>query len=711
MTEPLLLEPGVRLELDGDEYVIEAVRVGGDGGLTSATLRRIADDSHHIMGIDWLLLHPNRRTVGVPKTAQNKHARPLTVLDLLTDAQLRILDERIDHMREAETGYKSGSALQPRPGEPRAQYNPALVPLATDRRRHKEEELAHPGYNHSPIRMSYRTLMRLAVDYRQGGRAACADARLFASKRGHLSVSKQVYAAIKQVYEDNINESNLTLRGWCALVVDEIRSSPEADVRIPSDDTLIAVMREMYPGGLLTGKARHRRNQVTPRESGFSPLKVTRIGEYAAFDAWHLEALLKNTIFEGALRGSLLLGMDLFSISLCSVAIAEVAETAEEVTGSLREFISPKVFKEGWPDRARWAYVGVPRYILEDMAGTDVAAMPFVNAENVVVDHGSPFKSRQGRAAVQAIGASLIPARRGTPTDKAQIEHVFVSIRTMLVQYLRAYRGSDVSESGRDIDRKVAITADEMENLVRLFIILIWQNHVADGLKPSWCPEGKFTPNQMYVIGLNQTGIPALPPADLGFALMRVEFVTVRNRGFRFKNLIYDSPLLKPYRNESSKIGGRADGRYLIRYDRRDMNRVWLQQPETGQYIEVWWIHADPENTVAFSDRHARALQGIVTDRRISPYDTAAIRQVLFDEVLSTVPSRAPRSLKNDASRSARRARQAHAEGPSPVAKETPPSSASQQSRRRRARVDAGLPRSAPGTPTPGLGIGPPAER
>lgn len=59
----------------------------------------------------------------------------------LTRGQQDLVELRLAHLLEAETGFRSGDQLRAAPGEPRPEYDTELVPLATARRRAKVAEL------------------------------------------------------------------------------------------------------------------------------------------------------------------------------------------------------------------------------------------------------------------------------------------------------------------------------------------------------------------------------------------------------------------------------------------------------------------------------------------------------------------------------------------------------------------------------------------
>ena len=110
------VEVGARLAHDGEPWTVVAMEAGcvvlaGPRGMrkrvTTATL--LADATTRVLGA--------REVVPAPMGS---------VLDDLSDAEHRQLSERLDHVREVLTGYRSGNADLAGPGEPRPEYDPSL---------------------------------------------------------------------------------------------------------------------------------------------------------------------------------------------------------------------------------------------------------------------------------------------------------------------------------------------------------------------------------------------------------------------------------------------------------------------------------------------------------------------------------------------------------------------------------------------------------
>jgi hypothetical protein len=120
--------------------------------------------------------------------AADRFGRQPAVIEDLTEDQQRRLWLRVEHVLEAETGFRSGDPRDPRPGEPRAGYDPATS-TAGQRRRAKVAELRALGRDDAAMlglaQVSERTLKRLAAAYWRSGVAGCIDGRLVRRSGGH----------------------------------------------------------------------------------------------------------------------------------------------------------------------------------------------------------------------------------------------------------------------------------------------------------------------------------------------------------------------------------------------------------------------------------------------------------------------------------------------------------------------------------------------
>jgi transposase InsO family protein len=640
--------PGARLALAGIPHTV----LGYDA--TDGAVR-LADENGVLvtLGIEDFVTHPDLHD---PAGARAHTA----AADRLSTTDRRLLEERIQHVREAETGYRSGDPHHPAPGEPRPQYNPETTTL-TARRRTKAAELNSDLARAAGLDMSYTTIRRISAALKAGsGLDGAVDGRLVRRSHGRHSVDQRVEEACWIVFEETRQGSNVSMRTRIQKIKQWMleHHGRGADALVPSDSTIERWFKDRFIPSELSGKARTRRSATTAPAQGFRRPNPTRPGELVLMDTNSLDVLLAGTSLAGVIRGSLVLAIDWYSRSVVEVRVVENAEKAIDITFALRDLARPMQMRAGWPDDARWPFVGVPEELITGIHGGEIAGLPFVNAEAVVVDHGSTYKSHISVAAARQQGISVLPARVRMGSDKAIVERFFGALRSMLLEHLRGYRGSDSTERGANVDAAVVWSAQQLEDEIALWAVRIWQNHVMSEVKPPWCPEGDWSPNTLYQHGLSTSGLPPrVMSSDDYYGLLPSMAVKVHGRGMKIRQLWYDHEILAPHRNMPSAYGGAAKGKWTVRYDPRDMRQVYFLD-EDGQYQVIPWTGATGPMP-CFTDRHVAALNRIRRGSGMRPRHDSELVEILVQDVLmvhepSSTWQTVPKKILNDRSRTQR---------------------------------------------------------
>ncbi len=625
------LARGIRVSVDAREWLITQVN-------HSHGFVRLCDDEGEqtTMPLEEFVTHPHIEEIT---------AKPASMVDAAVerlDKRAReILSKRIAHVYEVETGYRSGTPEVALPHEPRPEYDPATTTL-TERRLAKARELNNEHAADAGTKMSVATIRRIGKSLNNGcALSGTVDRRHVRRSPGRISISKEVEAACEEVFEKTRLESNRTHAARYLLVkqyLREVYGYEPGDEPVPHEKTIRRWFQDRFIPSELNGKARTRRSATSAPAGGFSRANPSRPGELVCIDTCSLDVLLKGTEFEGVLRGVIVMAVDWYSRSIVAIRVLEGSEQAIDVTFLLREIGRPKPMMPGWGDENRWPFVGLPEQILTDTFGDDTtySAMPFVNAEAVVTDHGNTYKAHINVAAATQQGISILPARVRTGSDKQVVERAFGSFRTMLLQYLSGYRGTDASERGSDVDAQVKYDAQDIEDLASWWAVRIWQNHELSDARPDWCPEGTFSPNSLYEFGLAQTGVPLrVMSSNDYYALLPTVHVRVRNRGVKVRGLYYDGAALSDptVRNEPSPYGGRHKNLWTVRFDPRDLRRVFFLDRD-GVYQPLTWVGAS-RNTPCFNDRHAAALTSLRIKHGIGVMDQDALAEILLSEILA----------------------------------------------------------------------------
>lgn len=579
--------------------------------------------------LDELVHHPDLRIPG-------EATAPSDVVSSLPESARTVALKRIEHICEAMTGYRSGDPRQSLPTEPRAEYDPRHV-LQKDRLATKERELDNEFAREYGVSMSARTMRRLWKDICSGSAFAHAAGNAAPRRSGpRRSIHPDLAEATQLLIADQRAKSSKTVSGlFIELRGRMLESHGKAWVsdNFATERTWRRHLHDRWTPSEINGKARTRASATTPPRGGFVRTRPTRPGQLVLMDTNSLDVLLKGTALEGAVRGSLVLGLDAFSWSICALRVVEQAEKNIDVTFTLLDVARPKQMLPGWPSEARWPFVGIPESLLNGSGEGDqpraVSGMPIVNPEAVVTDNGSTYRAHKTREVCRQHGIDLLPARTYTPSDKAPVERIFGAIRTMLLERLDGYRGSDTSERGKNVDSEVEWTAQRLEDLLSLWAVMVWQTHIMDGAKPAWCPEGRWSPNALYLHGLETSGLaPKVMTVADYFGVLSTSYVKVHPRGVRIRGLYFDGRILDGRRNQPSL---RADNKWPVHYDPRDLRHVWFIDEDGDRHRLAW--EGITGDFPAFSERHIHALRDRLGER-VDKYTPDHLAEVLLTQVL-----------------------------------------------------------------------------
>lgn len=242
------LSPGVELIIDGKQWRVESclphlgrvTLIDDEGAQWKVTLRELIHRPN---------CRPSTRTrADLPAASRGR--QPKTMEDLQPEQRRNVM-HRMDHIREVETGFRSGDPLAALPHEPRPQYDPETTTL-TQRRHAKAEELRGAaaedpdGAKECALhQVSFRTLVRWDQSRRKCGPVGLADDRWLREASGHR-ISPEIREALFAVRPETLRRSKLTSKDHEFLIHQYVRETFGDDVKIPSYDTLKTVWREWF---------------------------------------------------------------------------------------------------------------------------------------------------------------------------------------------------------------------------------------------------------------------------------------------------------------------------------------------------------------------------------------------------------------------------------------------------------------------------------
>jgi hypothetical protein len=575
--------------------------------------------------------------------ASGRGRQPATWKDLARPQQ-QLLELRLAHLLEAETGFRSGDRFRAGPGEPRPEYDPALVPLVTSRRLAKVAELQairEREPEHARLlglgKVSLRTLERWAARYYRWGVMGCADERWLRPCAGHR-ISEPVREAIYAVRAAFLHGSRISMASRERKIHQYVREKYGGEVAVPSSETLRLVWLEWFgPGG---SRQRYARSAAAAEANMTGEhVVIHRPGQVVALDTTPLPVLVRETVFSEPAEAHLSLALDCYTHSLVAFRVTLVSEKSVDIAMLLRDVMTPLPMRAGWGRDMAWPYPGIPRTVVAELAGYEVAGLPFFPVETVTTDHGSVYKNFHLIEVQRVIGANIVPSRVMRPTDKQACERAFGAIQSLLFEQLPGFRGIDVADRGADPEGDATLTLAEVERLISTWIVQIWQNRRFGEHGPSWDPGGDHSPNTLFAAAMAQGGFALeIPRPELYYELLPAHHVKVHPRGVKIRGLWYDGAALEGLRETASARGGAGKRSAVIRSDRRDARTVFFQDGE-HQWHELRWTGLPPEGEIpSFSDARVTDLLRQAREQGLQPRSDAELLPLLLKILGGHVP-------------------------------------------------------------------------
>ncbi len=630
------LSPGAVVVLDGRQWTVQ---------LREPHLGRIllagTDGTRQQVSMQFLASHPGCFTSSRTAASGAGRGRQEAGPGDLAPGRRELAELRQAHLLEVATGFRSGSGLHPRPGEPKPEYDPDATTL-TQRRHAKAAELAALDPEQARLlgldQVGYRTLIRWENGRRRAGLVGCADDRWLRESGGHPSVTGQIREAMLTVREQTRHRSRVTMKTRHVLVCQYMRETFGAEAGFPSYRTFCRVWREWFgPGG---ARPRNDGSDGLPAKAGH--VVVSRPGQVIALDTTVLPVKVREGMFGDPVSVHLTLALDVYTHSLVAFRLTLVSDTSVDIAMLLRDVMMPLPMRESWGPEMAWPYPGIPAAVVAEFAGYEPAGLPFFTPETVTTDHGSPCKSHLLREAQRVLGCNILPARTLRPQDKAACERAFGVIRQLLFEKLPGYTGVDVADRGGDPEGDAQLTVEEMERMVASWIVGIWQDRALRDCPPAWDPGGTHSPNTLFASSFAQAGFALeVPRPELFYELLPAHYVSIdERRGVKIRGLWYDDEkVLAGYRGTRSSRGGKHKGQWVIRRDPRDRRAVFFQDPFTRAWHPLRWTGLpEARQMPAFGDARVRDLMKAVKDSGRTPATDAVLLPKLLELIGSSVP-------------------------------------------------------------------------
>lgn len=476
------------------------------------------------------------------------------------------------------------------------------------------------------LRISTRTVRRRLERLRQLGPAGLLDERLINQRR--TSVDPRWDEACIAVLDDFTNRANpsrqTVIRRANSAFLEQV-----PDGRTPSQSVAYVRVAELDKGRYTFGEAKQRRS-VSKRPQGvLGQLRPKRPGEYILMDGYRLDVFAMEPVTMRWVNTELTVAMDLYDRSIKGIRLRPVAAKSADVASVLFQCLTPQVWGRG-AEAAKGPFSGVPEHVVLGSEG--------VFPDTIVIDHGKVYMSQHTFGVCRRLGISIQPAIPNKPTDKPALERFFRTLRLSLLDQLEGYKGPNVYERGKDVEKGAFYYVSELEQLIREWIGEVYHRTAHLGLRDPLLPKVDLSPEEMFNRGIEVSGLLRLPAAeDLRYELLEVAWRQIHHYGIDIDGRRYDGEALNLYRGRRSDHGGAHAGKWPFHVDVDDIRKVYFQDPEDKAWHPLQWRLA-PGITAPFSKDAADYTRrvSVRANRHVDPQQ--AVQDLLVrwqrDEVL-----------------------------------------------------------------------------
>lgn len=599
------------LQYDGHSWQV----VAQDG--PELALKNLVSERIRRVGVGELLSDDSYLPDTPDRLPRLDSAAVLETLDPETRRRVEFLHR---HVVEALTGSPPASATDDDDGETvgRPEYD-THRPLK-DRIDAKVAELAAAG---SPV--GFRSLERYINAYRSDGVAGLVDGR----STKQASPTGRIEPELVSLLEQAIGAQTTLSTGTRSRVIRQVSmEAAQLGLAVPSRPTLYRAVDKLAGSRHPFGHATTRRTQANRPDRPYGRQSPSRPGELVEIDSTPLDLMVVYP--DGSTgRVDLTAALDIATRTPCAAILRPVATKSVDAAMLLARALTPLPMQPGWHASLAFSRSILPAGMIpgDDEVRAGIAAKPVIVPESITIDRGKVYVGSTFLNACERLQISVTKAAPRTPTDKPHIERMFAAINSGFTQYLSGYVGPNVVHRGTSPHEEAVWTLAEVQNLLDLWIVTVWQNKPHPGLRHPAMPKKDLSPNEAYaaLASVAPTLNVALDRDDY-IGLLPVTYRSIQGYGINFEGLQYDSAELHPYRSVKSGLPLPAADRWEIRYDPYRLQSIFVRDHTRGVWIEAEWSLAK-QTLAPFSLDVLRAARRAAAHRG----DTAAGVDVLAE--------------------------------------------------------------------------------
>jgi len=577
---------GTRFLYEGE--VMEVVKVCAADGAAEVVARQIRTDTVCRIALDELMYSERSRLLDENLAAVSEGGEGNTVAvswSRVDESERTKARRRAAHVREALTGYRSGSSLSAEIGEPRADYLPHLP---------KGRRLAAKA---KELHVGQRTFARWVSKYEKDGEVGLLSAKGAQPEDTKFKLFEQTAL---DVMRERINESRPTRDYVIAHARARLIGRYGKDiVPMPSQATAYRILRKLeriYP---LFSKSTKRNRDIAGRPvMPYGQLLPSRPGEYLLMDTTPLDVYAMDPHSLRWVGVQLTVAMDWYSRCIVGLRLTPFSTKAVDAAAVLYQAFRPVKAGRDWPEEAVWPPHGMPRSVLVDIDALDpagaFAAHPAVVPETLVIDGGKIFIGEHLTSACRRLGISIQPARVRVAHDKGPVERFFKSVRQGFLQELQGYKGPDIYSRGVSPEQDAFYFLDELEALLREWVAVVYHRRPHDGLGEAGLWSLRLSPAQMFEHGIARAGYIEVPRDPcLAYHFLAVEWRTIQHYGFEIDHRYYRGKGLAGYTALEASPYRDKGGKWPVHVDPDDVRQVYFfDLKSTKQWHALPWTHA-----------------------------------------------------------------------------------------------------------------------
>jgi len=345
-----MLTIGSKFQFDGESWKVEGF-IGGDLKIRSTKGKPAT------FAVSELVVSPGFAFLDQDAGGEQQDETTTFPENASADA-IRSAKILLEHLNEIETGFKSGFLGAALKHEPLPAYDVEET-TSTQRLAAKALELG----------VTERTLWKQKAAYKASGIYGLLDQR-----QVRLSPSKtdaRVIEALHFVVESLTDASNVTNQHIIRKIKKRLLAiDPNKELSIPSEATFNRLIARETKNKGLRGSAKGRRSINNGPETTYRRFYASRPGEMVILDSTRLDAFAMDPVSFKWISVELTIAIDLYTRSIVAWRFTPVSTKGVDAALLLHDILRPKMMLKGWPESARWSYVGVPEYIVIEACDT-----------------------------------------------------------------------------------------------------------------------------------------------------------------------------------------------------------------------------------------------------------------------------------------------------------------------------------------------------